>query len=674
MSSMRLSANTEKAQASLIDLASGNGRDLRATPPYSPKQGFESNLQQAVQKKNHPKHDFKAADLPVTPAKDHHALSRAPESSPASNSKPESHSFKLPRKENESTPRADLEAKPAIAKANRPKQARRQEHSVKEDVEEDVSRQAQDLNSNPNPKTTTKNSPKAEDTSDKNPDSDKNQTPATDTIQSSASDNIPTEEQTPQGNQNIPEDESDEIITVEEYLAPPLVLSDIPASEWAGTLAEAFLEAPLNTEPEMEVAIEVGESLEPWAKKSEGMTPSPDQGEALPRIFVEGKTKENEIDVEGLTQTEDPESSVNPPLLADANLLEKPVKSGGEKVPTGGEDLIQNPSTVEQKPISDKTPIPISEKRDTSPTAKSESPIQDPRLPIEPKVMPLSNKVMTQVTETQEKVDVNLPSGPPLHPEALRLFHAKIATQENTEEDVSEATALNPEVEKEGPSLSSLSPSLASSTSGNGQGNSSSDQQPPQGQNENPLQALNASQGRWNPSQQNNGATSFVTEAPLTVPKDSLSTTASLHDLQNFLRREIDSKAATLWRQGQDEIHLQLMPEHLGKVHVSLEMREGSVNAKIHVQSEAAKQAVDQGLQQLRDSLGQHGFKIENLSVTVEDRHAGLFNPDGKDSQQFFRHRQEGGANAASQEEELTHPQETAAIRWMGYNTLEIVA
>jgi len=150
-----------------------------------------------------------------------------------------------------------------------------------------------------------------------------------------------------------------------------------------------------------------------------------------------------------------------------------------------------------------------------------------------------------------------------------------------------------------------------------------------------------------------------------------------LQQLEEMMRREAVGRIASLQRKGNEEIQMQLMPAHLGKVHVALELREGIVNARIHVENETARAAVDASLLQLRDALSQHGLKVESLDVILQDKHAGLFNPDGSNADGFFNQQGRKGLNGGRNGNGTTDEdvgKETKAMRQLGYNTLELLA
>lgn len=67
------------------------------------------------------------------------------------------------------------------------------------------------------------------------------------------------------------------------------------------------------------------------------------------------------------------------------------------------------------------------------------------------------------------------------------------------------------------------------------------------------------------------------------------------------------------------EMELQLNPESLGKVNVSIVAREGHITAQFVTESELARQALEGQIQQLRDTLGNQGLKVDEVEVTVSN-------------------------------------------------------
>jgi flagellar hook-length control protein FliK len=134
--------------------------------------------------------------------------------------------------------------------------------------------------------------------------------------------------------------------------------------------------------------------------------------------------------------------------------------------------------------------------------------------------------------------------------------------------------------------------------------------------------------------------------------------------------------AATAHKAG-ETVSIQLTPENLGKVHVSLEMKEGAMAARIAVENDDARRQVESNLDALKDALKDQGIKLQGLEVSVDQRHASLFNPDGSSSESFFRRQGRGGeqgegGRAGEPAPFEAAPESDTGRRW-GYNTMEYI-
>ncbi len=70
-------------------------------------------------------------------------------------------------------------------------------------------------------------------------------------------------------------------------------------------------------------------------------------------------------------------------------------------------------------------------------------------------------------------------------------------------------------------------------------------------------------------------------------------------------------------RPEQTSMELQLNPEHLGKVNLSVQSKNGAMTAQFVVQNEISKEAIESQLHTLRETLNQQGIKVEAIEVTV---------------------------------------------------------
>jgi flagellar hook-length control protein FliK len=66
-------------------------------------------------------------------------------------------------------------------------------------------------------------------------------------------------------------------------------------------------------------------------------------------------------------------------------------------------------------------------------------------------------------------------------------------------------------------------------------------------------------------------------------------------------------------------MELQLNPENLGKVNLSIQSKNGVLTAQFVVQNEISKEAIESQMHILRESLNEQGIKVEAIEVTVSN-------------------------------------------------------
>jgi flagellar hook-length control protein FliK len=140
---------------------------------------------------------------------------------------------------------------------------------------------------------------------------------------------------------------------------------------------------------------------------------------------------------------------------------------------------------------------------------------------------------------------------------------------------------------------------------------------------------------------------------------------------------QIARKLTIAARKPGDEISIQLSPEHLGKVRVSLEMKAEGMSARIAVENESVRKQVESNLASLKDALKDQGIQLQGLEVSVDQKHSSLFNPDGSNAESFFRRqgRGEAGGRGGLSDEPApldSAPESDTGRRW-GYNTMEYI-
>ncbi len=141
------------------------------------------------------------------------------------------------------------------------------------------------------------------------------------------------------------------------------------------------------------------------------------------------------------------------------------------------------------------------------------------------------------------------------------------------------------------------------------------------------------------------------------LPNNELPKTYKLSEAINEIKSLMtkgDTKSAVL----------QLAPESLGKVKVTLDVTSNSVHAHIEVDNETVKQAVQNNVNDLKQSLNQNGMQLNSFTVNLsggEQRQNKFFNLKKKLNYQ----------NIKVQEEDN---QESYSTKSLGYNTYEYLA
>jgi len=87
-------------------------------------------------------------------------------------------------------------------------------------------------------------------------------------------------------------------------------------------------------------------------------------------------------------------------------------------------------------------------------------------------------------------------------------------------------------------------------------------------------------------------------------------------DIQHILNQVIEQAQIILKEKGA-EMHLQLQPDHLGKLVMKIAVEKGSVIANIVVENQAVKEVLESNLILLKNALNEKGFGIQGFHVSV---------------------------------------------------------
>lgn len=123
------------------------------------------------------------------------------------------------------------------------------------------------------------------------------------------------------------------------------------------------------------------------------------------------------------------------------------------------------------------------------------------------------------------------------------------------------------------------------------------------------------------------------------VVNGQLATVTQIRDIVNQIVNEIRVHILP----DTTNMELQLNPDNLGKVNLSILSKDGVVTAEFRVESAIAKEAIESQIHMLRENLNNQGVKVESIEVTVsnfsftESNHTNESNQEQKRSQKQLK-------------------------------------
>lgn len=140
------------------------------------------------------------------------------------------------------------------------------------------------------------------------------------------------------------------------------------------------------------------------------------------------------------------------------------------------------------------------------------------------------------------------------------------------------------------------------------------------------------------PTQANAGNSTSVAGNLMQTIQEAFSSTAANEVTQvnpaDVIRQIVEAVKVTQ-KQSMQSIEVQLNPESLGKIHLTVSARNGVITAEIVTQNEQVKRVVESQMSMLKENLESQGIKVDAVEITVQS-HAfeGGQNLQGNDSQQ----------------------------------------
>ena len=82
--------------------------------------------------------------------------------------------------------------------------------------------------------------------------------------------------------------------------------------------------------------------------------------------------------------------------------------------------------------------------------------------------------------------------------------------------------------------------------------------------------------------------------------------------------RQVVDAVKVIQKESLQSIEVQLNPENLGKLHITVSARNGVLTAEIATQNEQVKRAVESQMSMLKENLESQGIKVDAVEITVQ--------------------------------------------------------
>jgi hypothetical protein len=129
---------------------------------------------------------------------------------------------------------------------------------------------------------------------------------------------------------------------------------------------------------------------------------------------------------------------------------------------------------------------------------------------------------------------------------------------------------------------------------------------------------------------------------------------ASARQLAEHVMGQIQSRFRMMVHNGREKITLQLEPEYLGKVKMDVSLHNHHLIAQMTTDSAATRELIASHVHTLRESLLDHGFRLDSFQVNCEQNTAGRGFEDGRQGfgDGWDRHAQRGPEDGSSSSDE----------------------
>jgi len=162
-----------------------------------------------------------------------------------------------------------------------------------------------------------------------------------------------------------------------------------------------------------------------------------------------------------------------------------------------------------------------------------------------------------------------------------------------------------------------------------------------------------------------NSAKGIVQNTPMNLPP----MTARLEDVMEMITRWTEQMRYRTTAT-QQEITIQLRPETLGAIRVWLSMKENKLHARIETQRPEAAAVIHQSSEQLISRLEEMNIHVQQFDVQTNSEFSAFHARQGSPEQ--FAGQTENGSQF--EPENNTTDNATRQPRWVGYNTIDLIA
>lgn len=155
---------------------------------------------------------------------------------------------------------------------------------------------------------------------------------------------------------------------------------------------------------------------------------------------------------------------------------------------------------------------------------------------------------------------------------------------------------------------------------------------------------------------------------------ENVQSVAGSFDLIDIATQIIDQVRLQV-RPDTTRMQIQLNPEHLGKVELEITSKNGELSARMNVQNDQVKEAVESQMQVLRETLEVQGIKVESIEVTVAEFGFRFQDETGNEQPQQQRQNRQNRLNLDDIEEDnFNLPDVSEVMMELNGNSVDYVA